>query len=158
MVNKYGLWLFTNSSGIQVCQKSRCKLPVKIVHLPSSELSSLHSEVHPSLLPTSLGGSQEDKVDYTSPLSWVWTDLKMIKWETGRGEPLLGWWRLGRETPITAKRFVRCLQAETLNQQQPSSFLFWVISSFYWKKISNFAHTQMFCKWTQMQSCRVSGI
>jgi len=27
----------------------------------SSELSSLHSEVHPSLLPTSLGGSQEDK-------------------------------------------------------------------------------------------------
>jgi len=27
----------------------------------SSELSSLHSEVHPSLLPTSLGGSQEEK-------------------------------------------------------------------------------------------------
>jgi len=27
----------------------------------SSELSSLHSEVHPSLLPTSLGGSQDDK-------------------------------------------------------------------------------------------------
>ena len=49
-----------------------CKLPQKaestddpqmqIKSLPSSELSSLHSEVDPSLLPISLGGEQEDKV------------------------------------------------------------------------------------------------
>ena len=41
---------------------SQMAFKVKIVRLPSSDLSSLHSEVHPSLLPTSLGGSQDDKV------------------------------------------------------------------------------------------------
>ena len=77
------LWFIkTDFDVLQIPVESRCPQKIKskltdackiVLLAPSSELSSLHSEVHPSLLPTSLGGSQEDKVRVTK-----WHKIKIF--------------------------------------------------------------------------------
>ena len=101
-----------------------CKLPQKaestddpqmqIKSLPSSELSSLHSEVDPSLLPISLGGEQEDKVriiqDHQDDKLRIILGrfcAPVMKFQN-REETPLGWWLHGKETQITKKRSARC--------------------------------------------------
>ena len=44
--------------------KTNLKTQVSDDSVSSSDLSSLHAEVHPSLLPTCLGGSQVEKVSF----------------------------------------------------------------------------------------------
>ena len=50
---------------------------IKVIDsLNSSDLSSLHAEVHPSLLPTCLGGSQLEKVSFILLRKYVsWSQI-----------------------------------------------------------------------------------
>ena len=87
---------------------------MQIKSLPSSELSSLHSEVDPSLLPISLGGEQEDKVriiqDHQDDKLRIILGrfcAPVMKFQN-REETPLGWWLHGKETQITKKRSARC--------------------------------------------------